>query len=108
VRIIVLWVATITVASVTAVGGYFASSALSASVADKSVTVDVATNPGPPGPAGPAGPAGQAGPQGPKGDPGGGTCPPGFTAGEVTIKGNVHISPSVPSNTVTIWTCIKD
>lgn len=113
--------------------GYLASTALSQEpgIPSKTVTVEVETGPkgdtgatGPKGDVGPPGPKGDKGeqgiqgqqgiqgPQGPKGETGpSGTmsCPTGFTAGELTIKGAVTITP-LPAGEpkVTIWTCIKD
>ena len=114
--------------------GFLASTALSQEPTppSKTITVEVETGPqGPPGDTGPKGEPGDVGPtgpastvpgpkgdtgeqgpqgiQGPKGDPGEFSCPTGFTAGELTIKGAVSITP-LPAGEpkVTIWTCIKD
>lgn len=115
-RPILLLVASLTLATAT---GFLASKALSQepSGPEKTVTVEVSTTPGPPGPAGETGAQGPAGPSGPKGDTGPAgpagadgeaTCKEGFVHGELTIKGNVHLSPTNGSNSVTIWTCIKE
>lgn len=110
--------------------GYLTSTAISAgeaeAVGDRTVTISVGTGeqgpPGPPGPTGPQGPAGtgsSGGPQGPPGEtgpagppgppgpqglqgpPGGLTCPPGFTNGEVVfiVQGQ---------GPTTIYSCIQD
>src|SRR5262245_2969047 len=56
----------------------------------RTVTINVAT--------GPTGPQGPAGPQGPPGVSG--TCPNGFTAGELVIN---H-----PGGQTVAWVCLKD
>jgi hypothetical protein len=119
---IAMWVVT---GSVMAAGsGFLAATALSQATQEvtRTVTISVATGPigppgetgpkgekgdvGPPGPVGPVGPKGEKGdvgppgPQGPKGEPGGLTCPTGFSPSDLVIN---H-----PGGQVTLFTCLKD